>query len=152
MASTYVFRTSDLPKLDLDVDRGTDFHAWHQQWLAYRSLSGLSTEAAAKQVQALQLCFSRETLNVVDNLGLTTEQKQDQAQIITALKAYVDGLVNESVERRNLRQRTQHPSETFDDFLVALCELAKTCNFCNECLQKALRDQIEGLNDGELIQ
>lgn len=81
MASSYVFRTSDLPKLDVDTDRGTDFLAWHQQWLAYRSLSGLSAEPAAKQVQALQLCFSRETLHVVDNLGLTTDERKDQAQI-----------------------------------------------------------------------
>ena len=77
MASSYVFRTSDLPKLDLDIDRGTDtdFQAWHQQWLAYCSLSGLSAEPAAKQIQALQLCFCRETLNVVDNLGLTTDER-----------------------------------------------------------------------------
>ncbi len=150
----YVFRTSDLPKLDLDTDRGTDFHAWHQQWLAYCSLSGLSTEDAPKQVQALQLCFSRETLNIVDNLGLTVAQKADQAQIIAALKVYVDGQVNESIERRNLRQRTQQVGELFDDFLISLRELAKTCNFCNnDCLQKAIRDQIiEGLQDGESIQ
>ena len=38
------FHTSDLPKVDLDTDRGTDFQAWHQQWLAYRSLSDLSKE------------------------------------------------------------------------------------------------------------
>ena len=75
MASSYVFRTSDLPKLDLDIDRGTDFQAWHQQWLVYCSLSGLSAEPAAKQVQALQLRFSRETLNVVDNLGLHCKNK-----------------------------------------------------------------------------
>ena len=102
MASSYVFRTSDLPKLDLDIDRGTDFQAWHQQWLAYRSLSGLSAKPAAKQVQALQLCFSRETLNVVDNLGLTTDERKDQAQIIAALKRHVEGRVNETIERRSL--------------------------------------------------
>jgi hypothetical protein len=28
--ASYVFRTSDLPKLDIDTDRGTDFQAWHQ--------------------------------------------------------------------------------------------------------------------------
>ena len=123
--ATYVFQTSDLPKLDLDVDRGTDFHAWHQQWLAYRSLSGLSAETPAKQVQALQLCFSRDTLNIVENLGLTTDQRKDQAEIIAALKVYVDGHVNDSVERRHLRQRTQHVGETFDDFLVTLRDLAK---------------------------
>ena len=36
--ASYMFRTSDLPKLDINTDRGTDFQAWHQQWLAYRSL------------------------------------------------------------------------------------------------------------------
>ena len=136
----YTFRTSDLPKLDLDTDRGTDFLAWHQQWRT--------------QVQALHLCFSRETLNIMGNLGLTDAQKQDQAEIIAALRQHVEGKINETVERRNLRQRTQLIGESFDDFLVALRELAKTCNFCNnDCLQKALRDQIiEGLSDGEAIQ
>ena len=154
MASSYVFRTSDLPKLDLDTDRGTDFQAWHQQWLAYRSLSGLNAEPAAKRVQALQLCFSRETLNVVDNLGLTTDERKDQALIIAAMKSHVEGRVNETIERRNLRRRTQQVGESFDDYLVSLRELAKTCNFCNnDCLRKAIRNQIiEGLLDGEIIQ
>ena len=71
----YVFRPGDLPKLDLQVDRGTDFKAWKYQWDAYVSLSGLSAESAAKQVQALILCFSRETVTVIDNLGLTEEQR-----------------------------------------------------------------------------
>lgn len=95
---TYTFKTGDLPKLNLDTDRGADFSAWHQQWLAYCSLSGLSKESANKQVQALQLCFSRETLVIVDNLGLTDAQKKDQEEVIAALKAYVKGRVNESVE------------------------------------------------------
>ena len=55
---TYAFRQGDLPKLDLQVDRGTDFKAWKSQWEAYLSLSGLGTQAPRKQVQALTLCFS----------------------------------------------------------------------------------------------
>ena len=49
--ASYVFHTSDLPKLDVDTERGTDFDAWQQQWQAYRSLSGLAEQSAAKQVQ-----------------------------------------------------------------------------------------------------
>ena len=102
----------------------------------------------------LSSCVSLVKLNIVENLGLTNAQLKDQAQIITALKAHVDGQINKTVERRNLRQRKQQPGESFDDFLVSLRELAKTCNFCNsECLQKAIRDQIiEGLSDGETVQ
>ena len=43
------FRPGDLPKLDLQVDRG---EAWKSQWDAYISLSGLDAELASKQVQA----------------------------------------------------------------------------------------------------
>ncbi len=127
----YTFRAGDLPKLDLDVDRGSDFLAWEKQWISYMTLSGLAGSAHAIQVHALQFCMSRETLTIVENLGLTEDQKADQALIIAALKQYVQGRINETVERRNFRQRKQVQGETFDDYLVSLRELAKTCNFCN---------------------
>ena len=85
----YVFRQGDLPKLDLQVDRGTDFTAWKLQWDSYLSLSGLAGESAAKQVQALTLCFSRDTLSIVQNLGLTEEEKGSVDSIIGAMKHYI---------------------------------------------------------------
>ena len=150
----FIFRLSDLPKLDLQVDRGTDFEAWKTQWTSYVSLSGLTDEPAATKVQALTLCFSRETLTIVDNLGLTPEQKSDVNAIIAAIKRHVDGHINESMERRKLRRRIQQSGESFDDYLVSLRELAKTCNFCSEeCTTKNIRDQIiEGVNDGDTVE
>ena len=119
------------------MDRGSDFKAWKTQWTSYSTLSGLSNASAETKVQVLSLCLSRETLAVVNNLGLTEEQKQDAEAIITVVKRHIDGQLNESVERRNLRRRTQQPGESFDDFLVALRELAKTYNYCSDqCSQK----------------
>ena len=150
----YTFRQGDLPKLDLTVDRGTDFTAWKSQWQAYFSLSGLENQSTTKQVQALTLCFSRETVTIVNNLGLTEEQRSRANDIITAIERYVQGQINESVERRNFRRRVQQEGETFDDFLVSLRELVKTCSFCSEeCTQKNLRDQIiAGLLDGDIVE
>ena len=150
----YIFRQSDLPKLDLHIDRGTDFGAWRTQWESYCSLSGLGREAATKQVKALTLCFLRETLAIVQNLGLTEDQMKDTGEIIDAMQRYVDGHTNETVERRNFRRRTQQPGESFDDYLISRRELAKTCKFCSEsCMQKAIRDQvIEGLSDGDTVE
>ena len=70
-----------------------------------------------------------------------------------AIEHYVQGQINESVERRNFRRRVQQ-GETFDDFLVSIRELAKTCSFCSEeCTQKNLRDQIiAGLLDGDIVE
>ena len=59
----YVFRQGDLLKLNLQVDCGTDFTAWKAQLEAYRSLSGLDKESQVKQVKALTLRFSCETLS-----------------------------------------------------------------------------------------
>ena len=150
----YVFRQGDLPKLDLQLDCRSEFEAWKSQLGSYSSLSGLVEEEAAKQVQALTLCFSRDTLAILQNLGLTEEHNGNAQSIITAIQHYVNGLINESVKRRNLRQRTQQHGELFDDFLVALRELVKTCNYCTDaCTQKHIRDQIiEGLLDGDTIE
>ena len=101
----YTFRLSDLPRLDLQVDKGTDFTAWRIQWDSYCSLSGLAKEVAEKQVEALTLCFSRETLSIVQHLGLTTAEKKDVAKIIEALQRYGDGHLNETVECQNFQRR-----------------------------------------------
>ena len=73
--------------------------------------------------------------------------------IVTAIQRYVDQ-INESVKRRNFHCHAQQTGETFDHFLVSLCGLAKTCNFCsNQCTQKNIRDQIiEGLLDGVTVE
>ena len=151
---SYSFRQGDLPKLDLQVDRGSDFKAWKSQWEAYLSLSGLSTQSAAKQVQALTLCLSYETVTIVDNLDLSEEQRGSVKEIVGAIQRYVEGLVNKSVERRTFRRRMQQPGETFDDFLVSLRELTKTCKFCSkDCTDKNIRDQIiQGLLDGDTVE
>ena len=117
-------------------------------------LSGLSGADAAIKVHALQFCMSRETLTIVDNLGLTKAERADEAQIIAGLKRYVRGRINETVERRNFRQRKQASGEAFDDYLISLRELAKTCNFCDDkCLQNSLRDQlVEGIIDPDTVQ
>ncbi len=145
---SYTFRAGDLPKLDLDVDRGSDFLAWEKQWNSYMILSGLADSAAPIKVHALHCCLSRDT-----HLGLTEAQRGDQEQIVAALKSYVQGRVNETVERRNFRQRKQALGESFDDYLLSLRELANTCNFCdNNCLRSNIRDQlVTGLIDPDTI-
>ena len=102
---TYTFHQGDLPKLDLQIDRGTEFTAWQTQWNLYSSLSGLAQQDAAKQVKALTLCLSRETLAIVHNLGLTDEQMKQPDVIIQAMQEYLDSHVNETVECQNFRRR-----------------------------------------------
>ena len=108
--------------------------------------------SADKQVQALTLCFSQETVTIVDNLGLTAAQRGKVKDIIKAIESYVQGEINETVERQHVRRHVQQDGETVNDFLVSLRESAKTCKFCSDaCTQKSIRDEIiEGLLDRDL--
>lgn len=44
---------------------------------------------------------------IVENLGLTPEQRGSVADIVTAIQSYVKGQINESVVRRHFHQRKQ---------------------------------------------
>jgi len=93
------------------------------QWNYFVSLSGLSTESPDKQVQTLILHFSHETLIIVENFVLTTEQCNDGEAIISAIKHFIDCHINEFLEWHNLCRCMQQHNEVFHDFLVVLLEL-----------------------------
>jgi len=67
---------------------------------SYCSLLCLAKEEAATQIKALMLAFSRDTLAIVQNLGLIEDQMKAPPDIIAALHQYADGHVNETLERR----------------------------------------------------
>ena len=116
-----------------------------QDWPAKKPNKGTSTNT---------LCLSRETLAIVNNLGLSVGQRNDVDTIISTIKHHINGQINESVNHHNLRSCRQQTGESFDNFFVALRELIKTCNFCsNQCAQKNIRDQIiEGLIDKDIVE
>ena len=62
----YTFCLSDLPKLDLQVDKGMDFSAWRLQWKSYSSLSGLNRGGLATSKSPELMFFER-------NVGYSTK-------------------------------------------------------------------------------
>ena len=124
------FQQGYLPKLDLQVDRGSDFTAWKTQWDSYVSLLGLAGEDDAEQVQALTLCFSRDTLAIVQNLSLSEDKRKSVNAIIDAIKRYIEGHINESVERQIFEREPNKPGETFDDFLISFRKLVIFAHSC----------------------
>ena len=51
-----------------------------------------------KQVKALILSLSKETLAIVHNLGLSKTQMKKPSAIIEAIWKYVDGHINETMK------------------------------------------------------
>ena len=150
----FTFRRSNIPQLDLDIDQGSGFTSWKEEWNAYSAVSGLEKEEPGIQYNVLRLAFSGETALIVSSLGLPKENKNNVKTIIKALTGHVESTINETVERKAFRKRKQQQGESFDDYLVSLRDLVRTCNYCSdECSNKALRDQIiEGLNEGDTVE
>ena len=94
------------------------------------------------QYDVLMSCLADDTLKVVDNFDLASDEKHDVTKIINALERYAKGHINETVEHHNLLSRVQQPGERFDDFYLDLRELSRTCSFCDNCTKTILRDCI----------
>ena len=141
------------PKLDISVMRGNSFTTWREMWNDYVLVNDINEVDPAKKVAILRLNMVPETVEVVNNLGLSVADKKDGDKILDALEKHVIGQVNETMENRNFRKRHQEKNEAFDDFLVSLRQLATTCQFCNDgCRDRAIRDQIvEGHNDQDVV-
>ena len=58
------------------------------------------------------------------------------------MEAHLRGRRNVIVDRIDFYSRIEEPSETFDDFLCAMKEIAKFCDFCDTCIDNRLRDRI----------
>ena len=73
----FTFRRSDIPRLDLDIDSGSNFKAWLEEWTTYHALSGLNKQDGETQFYVLRLAFLRDTATVINNLGLPDEVRKN---------------------------------------------------------------------------
>jgi hypothetical protein len=81
----------------------------------------------------------------------TPEAQLTVAEIIRAFDDYAVGESNVTYERFLFHKRIQSDSESVDDYIAALRNLIKTCEFCENCKDSVLRDQIVlGVWDVEL--
>ena len=62
--------------------------------------------------------------------------------LILMVKTAVLGEVSDTYERYVFRTHTQQKGETFDEFLLTLREMQKTCDVCEHMADKFLRDQV----------
>ena len=70
-------------------------------------------------MQALTLCLSRETVTIVENLGLSEAQRGNAGDIVKAMGVYVTGQLNESVERGAAPSNPGSPLTIFSSVCVS---------------------------------
>ena len=86
--------------------------------------------------------------------GFTFDSPTDSRQlkeVIDKFQEFYIGQTDETYERYVFNNRVQKEGETFDQYLSALRNLAKTCNFCSCLRDTLLRDKIVlGVRDNAL--
>ena len=140
-------------KLDLTADRGESFTLWQHRWEDFVQLTDLQNKDPVFQMAVFRSCVMDETLKVVMNLHIPEADRNKPEEIIKALRIHARGQVSVVMERREFNLRSQQPGEAFDDYLTSLRELAKTCDFCEQCIDSLIRDRIvTGIRDGDVVE
>lgn len=131
--------------------------SWKRSFLNYLVASGLDGESNVRRKAILYHCLGTEGQRIFDLLppygtssatsadssaSTSTVPALDDVEIaLRTLDAHYAATVNPIAERHKFRQRRQQQGEDIDDYVVALRELASTCDF-GPTLDCMIRDQI----------
>ena len=136
------------PPFDLEEYKDS-FELWEKQWEVFLALSTIDSTLAAADRPAykrniLLSCLSKETLQTLLNMGLTTAEMENVATIIKKLKGRCNAGRNRHVFRRQFALRVQRPGEGIDNWLCDVRDLAKKCSFLDDCCNKCEATRILG--------
>ena len=124
---------------------------WKQTWINYAVVAKITSQDAQYQ-KALFLCtIGQGALEIFNTFRYNTGEDPEKVDtIIAKFDEYFTGEVNETYERFKFNQRNQ-VGESFDAYLIALRNMAETCNFCTcpRMTDSRLRDRIVlGIKNG----
>lgn len=136
----------------LEVNEGDlaeNFKFFKDNWENYCIASGMDQwrDAEARKVSILITIIGNAAMRKFLNFQLTEEQKATTASVLEAIEAKIVVKKNLIYERFLFHCCNQSPDETFDDYLIKLKKLVKSCGFA-EMSDELLRDRIVfGLSD-----
>ena len=85
--------------------------------------------------------------------GLEIALPNTYGNIVAAFQKHLRRQRSIVLDRREFFTRQQEAGESFDDYLIALKELAQFCDFCTQCFDEQFRDRIvNGVRDQEALQ
>ena len=123
-----------------------------QKWMNYSIIVNMTKKKEEYQRASFLNALTDEALLIYNGFKFAeAEDTRKVADIIKAFDDYAVGETNATYERFVFHKRKQGDSESIDNFVSALRNLVKTCDFCDKCLDSMIRDQIVlGVNSTDL--
>lgn len=143
-----IFNVSPPPPLKLKDNKSEEWKLFRQLWENYTVITELAKKDKKYQravflntigTEGLRL-FNTLTFKVLD--GDRREDEYDIDLIISKIDAVIVGETNETYERYIFNRREQVAQESVEEYVTALRDLSRSCNFC-DCLHESLiRDRL----------
>lgn len=112
------------------------------QWRNYELATDVATESQEKRTAILLSCVGSDAYDVFQTMVFHYEANRSNVEaVIKAFYDYCIGETNITYERYTLNKRVQESSESFDNFLMELSRLVKSCEY-GELEESILKDRI----------
>ena len=142
--------TSNVEKLHGDVTIPL-LRSWRNRWNDFAELSQLATYPGSEQMAAFRMALDPAMQQVVEvALGILPTTVTTPDLVLDSIADYIRAKRNIALDRVAFEERRQGPSETFDDFYIALRRLAEAADLCATCFDTRLVTRIiAGTRDAE---
>ena len=127
--------------MDMKGDLALKWSIFREQYEDYEIATKLDKETQPVRVATLKSVMGKATLQIFKHLGIPSEARENTTQILDALEAHFAPSRNVIYERYVFHSTNQGETETIDQYVTKLRELASTCNF-GTLTEEMIRDRI----------
>ena len=131
-----------------------EFATWTQKYKDYSLLTGIHKAPNNQQKAVLRSLLDDEWFRVAKfALGIEMDKEETTVDtIIDKMQAHLRSQRNIVLDRKEFYSRNQQTGERFDDYFIALQEIAGFCDFCKHCLSDRYRDRVvTGIQNEETV-
>ena len=120
-----------------------NWRLWRQSYEDFVLLTNLQQESRERRLAMFRYSLGEAARNVLNNLTFApNEDPSDPIAVMTIFERHCLGQANETFERFQFFKRDRKAAESVDQYVMALKDLARSCNFCQCMSDSLLRDRI----------
>ena len=113
-----------------------EFSNWKIKLDDYILLNNVNKLQLIEQKAVFRSLLDDEWLRIIQFvIDTKIDEDSDIKSIVEAMQTYLRSQRNVVLDRKSFYSRNQHPGEKFDDYYMALQDIADFCDFCQTCIE-----------------
>ena len=138
------------PPASFNFTRPDEWPHWKRRFQQFQSASGLSSESEERQISILLYCMGQTAEDTLSSTGISSEGKKKFKTVMEKFDTFFQVRKNVIFEHARFNRRSQGQSESIEQFITSLYQLAETCEY-GELKDEMIRNRIVvGIRDQAL--